>query len=141
MEQGLQGHAEETRIAHVLKRAPGPGGLHSVFDVPENMMWQFIIMGAMFICYMISATSGLDKGIKNLSNLNLIICFALMFYILFTGPTIAILETITLGIGDYLQHFILLQVQFLLQLLLLLMNAPLIRKHVLVVAIEGARAK
>ncbi|CAO1666779.1 MULTISPECIES: BCCT family transporter [Salinicola] len=82
------------------------GGLHSVFDVPENMMWQFIIMGAMFICYMISATSGLDKGIKNLSNLNLIICFALMFYILFTGPTIAILETITLGIGDYLQNFI-----------------------------------
>jgi len=82
------------------------GGLHFVFDVPENMMWQFIIMAAMFVCYMLSATSGLDKGIKNLSNLNLIICFALMFYILFTGPTIAILETITLGIGDYLQNFI-----------------------------------
>ncbi|GHB21891.1 BCCT family transporter [Salinicola rhizosphaerae] len=82
------------------------GGLHSVFNVPENMWWQFIIMGAMFICYMISATSGLDKGIKNLSNLNLIICFALMFYILFTGPTVKILETITLGLGDYLQNFI-----------------------------------
>ncbi len=26
-----------------------------------------------------------------------------MFYILFTGPTVKILETITLGIGDYLQ--------------------------------------
>lgn len=82
------------------------GGLHSVFNVEENMMWQFIIMGAMFICYMLSATSGLDKGIKNLSNINLIICFALMFYILFTGPTIKILETITLGLGDYLQNFI-----------------------------------
>lgn len=82
------------------------GGLHSVFGVEENMTWQFIIMGAMFICYMLSATSGLDKGIKNLSNLNLIICFALMFYVLFTGPTVKILETITLGLGDYLQNFI-----------------------------------
>ncbi|WP_353979578.1 BCCT family transporter [Salinicola endophyticus] len=82
------------------------GGLHSVFGVEENMSWQFIIMGAMFVCYMVSATSGLDKGIKNLSNLNLIICFALMFYILLTGPTVKILETITLGIGDYLQNFI-----------------------------------
>ncbi|WFF42195.1 BCCT family transporter [Salinicola endophyticus] len=82
------------------------GGLHAVFGVDEGMTWQFIIMGAMFVCYMISATSGLDKGIKNLSNLNLIICFALMFYVLLTGPTVQILETITLGIGDYLQNFI-----------------------------------
>lgn len=82
------------------------GGLHSVFNVEESMTWQFIIMGVMFVCYMLSATSGLDKGIKNLSNLNLIICFALMFYVLVTGPTVKILETITLGLGDYLQNFI-----------------------------------
>ena len=33
------------------------------------------------------------------------LCIGLMLYVLF-GPTIAILETITLGIGDYLQNFI-----------------------------------
>ncbi|WP_110666559.1 BCCT family transporter [Salinicola halophilus] len=82
------------------------GGLNAVFGVSESVMWQFIIMGAMFVCYMISTTTGLDKGIKYLSNLNLALCFALMFYVLFTGPTVAILETITLGIGDYLQNFI-----------------------------------
>ncbi|WP_251977273.1 BCCT family transporter [Salinicola avicenniae] len=82
------------------------GGLSVVYGVPNGTTWQFIIMGVMFVCYMISATSGLDKGIKNLSNLNLIICFVLMLYILITGPTVAILETITLGIGDYLQNFI-----------------------------------
>ncbi|WP_110686455.1 BCCT family transporter [Salinicola aestuarinus] len=82
------------------------GGLNAVFDIPESVLWQFIIMGAMFVCYMISTTTGLDKGIKYLSNLNLALCFALMFYVLFTGPTVAILETITLGIGDYLQNFI-----------------------------------
>ncbi len=55
---------------------------------------------------MASTWSGLDKGIKRLSNLNMALCIGLMLYVLFTGPTIAILETITLGIGDYLQNFI-----------------------------------
>lgn len=82
------------------------GGLNAVFGVEENAFWKFAIMGAMFVCYMASTWSGLDKGIKRLSNLNLILCFALMLYVLFTGPTLAILETITLGIGDYLQNFI-----------------------------------
>nr|WP_298412132.1 BCCT family transporter [uncultured Halomonas sp.] len=82
------------------------GGLHAVFGVEESALWKFIIMGAMFVCYMISTWSGLDKGIKRLSNLNLTLCFLLMFYVLFTGPTLAILETITLGIGDYLQNFV-----------------------------------
>lgn len=82
------------------------GGLHAVFGVEENVLWKFIIMGAMFVCYMASTWAGLDKGIKRLSNLNMVLCFALMFYVLFTGPTLAILETITLGIGDYLQNFI-----------------------------------
>ena len=82
------------------------GGLNAVFGIEQNVFWKFAIMGAMFVCYMASTWSGLDKGIKRLSNLNLTLCFALMFYVLFTGPTLAILETITLGIGDSLQHFI-----------------------------------
>ncbi|MFC7369582.1 MULTISPECIES: BCCT family transporter [Vreelandella] len=82
------------------------GGLNAVFGLPENGLWQFIILFVMFCAYMASTWSGLDKGIKRLSNLNMILCIGLMLYVLITGPTIAILETITLGIGDYLQNFI-----------------------------------
>ncbi|MCD6009602.1 BCCT family transporter [Halomonas sp. IOP_31] len=82
------------------------GGLKAVFGVEENAFWKFAIMGAMFVCYMASAWGGLDKGIKRLSNINLVLCFALMLYVLIAGPTLAILKTITLGIGDYLQNFI-----------------------------------
>ncbi|MBR2512446.1 MAG: BCCT family transporter [Halomonas sp.] len=82
------------------------GGLNAVFGLPENGLWQFIILFVMFCAYMLSTWSGLDKGIKRLSNLNMILCIGLMLYVLVTGPTIAILETITLGIGDYLQNFI-----------------------------------
>ncbi|MDI5892453.1 BCCT family transporter [Halomonas rhizosphaerae] len=82
------------------------GGLNAVFGLPENALWQFIILFAMFLAYMASTWSGLDKGIKRLSNLNMILCIGLMLYVLVTGPTVAILETITLGLGDYLQNFI-----------------------------------
>ncbi|WP_456268263.1 BCCT family transporter [Kushneria sp. AK178] len=82
------------------------GGLHAVFGVAEGFMWQAIILSAMFVCYMMSTVSGLDKGIKRLSNLNMILCLGLMLYVLFTGPTVAILETITVGMGDYLQNFL-----------------------------------
>ncbi|WP_299256168.1 BCCT family transporter [uncultured Kushneria sp.] len=81
------------------------GGLHAVFDVSEGLMWQAIILFAMFVCYMLSTVSGLDKGIKRLSNINMALCLALMAYVLITGPTVAILGTITTGLGDYLQNF------------------------------------
>ncbi|MBY5983816.1 BCCT family transporter [Halomonas sp. DP5Y7-2] len=81
------------------------GGLHAVFGVPESGLWQFLILFCMFLAYMASTWSGLDKGIKRLSNLNMIMCIAMMLYVLFTGPTIKILETITLGLGDYVQNF------------------------------------
>ncbi|GEN24290.1 glycine/betaine ABC transporter permease [Halomonas cupida] len=81
------------------------GGLHAVFGTPENALWKFIILFCMFCAYMLSTWSGLDKGIKRLSNLNMVMCILLMLYVLFTGPTLKILETITLGLGDYLQNF------------------------------------
>ncbi len=82
------------------------GGLHAVFGVAEGFLWQAIILFVMFICYMMSTVSGLDKGIKRLSNLNMVLCLGLMLYVLITGPTVAILETITVGMGDYLQNFL-----------------------------------
>ncbi|MBB3141329.1 BCCT family transporter [Halomonas organivorans] len=81
------------------------GGLHAVFGTPENALWKFIILFCMFCAYMLSTWSGLDKGIKRLSNLNMIMCILMMIYVLVTGPTLKILETITMGLGDYLQNF------------------------------------
>ncbi len=82
------------------------GGFNAVFGLPESVLWQFVILFVMFLAYMASTWSGLDKGIRRLSNLNMILCIGLLLYVLITGPTVMILETITLGIGDYLQNFI-----------------------------------
>ncbi len=82
------------------------GGLNLAFGIPEGFWWQTAILGVMFAAYMISAATGLEKGIRILSSINLALALALMVYVLAFGPTIAILRTVVQGIGDYLQNFL-----------------------------------
>ncbi|MYL34940.1 BCCT family transporter [Pontibacillus yanchengensis] len=82
------------------------GGLNYMYDVPQNAAIQLAITGIMLVLYLISSTTGLDRGIKYLSNVNLIVALALMIFVLFLGPTVFIFESFTLGVGDYVQKFI-----------------------------------
>lgn len=82
------------------------GGLQYVFSFPDETWVQLLIIAVMFITYMASAVTGIDKGMKILSNINLALTLGLMLYVLFAGPTVFILEGLTLAIGDYLQNFI-----------------------------------
>ena len=81
------------------------GGLNYVFSVPNNPWVQIGIVGIMLALYLVSATTGIDKGIKVLSNTNMILVLALMVFFLFRGPTVFIFESFVLAIGDYIQHF------------------------------------
>lgn len=81
------------------------GGLNYVFSVPNNPWVQIGIIGIMLALYLVSATTGIDKGIKILSNTNMILVLALMVFFLFRGPTVFIFESFVLAIGDYIQHF------------------------------------
>ncbi|MCU9613551.1 BCCT family transporter [Caldibacillus lycopersici] len=82
------------------------GGLHSVFGIPMGTGVQLAIIAVMTVLFILSSSSGLNKGIKWLSNINMLIAIGLMVFVFFTGPTVFILETFTLGIGDYLSNFI-----------------------------------
>jgi glycine betaine transporter len=55
---------------------------------------------------MISAVSGLDKGIKILSNTNVALCGVLMLLGLILGPTVAIMNNITNGVGLYFSSLV-----------------------------------
>ncbi|WP_106496750.1 BCCT family transporter [Lentibacillus sp. Marseille-P4043] len=82
------------------------GGLHTVFDVPNSIWIQMVIAGIMLITYLLSSSTGLNKGIKWLSNLNLGLCLLLLVFVFFAGPTVFILNTFVLGLGDYLTNFV-----------------------------------
>ncbi|WP_088101955.1 BCCT family transporter [Halalkalibacter urbisdiaboli] len=82
------------------------GGLHFVFNIPNSIWVQLIIMVILLILYSLSSTTGLNKGIKWLSNLNLSLCLVLLLFVFIAGPTVFIMNSFTLGIGDYINEFI-----------------------------------
>lgn len=82
------------------------GGLNAVFGVPINFLVQVGIIGLMFIGYMLSSTTGLQKGIKILSNVNMGLAILLLAFVFIMGPTVFIMETFTLAVGDYISHFV-----------------------------------
>ncbi len=82
------------------------GGLTAVADVPNSMWVQIAIAAVMLVAYLLSSSTGLNKGIKWLSNLNLGLALLLLVFVFFAGPTVFILETLVLATGDYITNFI-----------------------------------
>ena len=80
------------------------GGLHFLNHHIPNTFWvQFIVIIVVTILYMISAATGLEKGVQWLSNLNVIFAILLLLIILFLGPTSYLLDVFVQSVGDYLQ--------------------------------------
>jgi choline-glycine betaine transporter len=82
------------------------GGLSYVFSMPNNTGMQVGIVAVMFILFTLSALTGVNKGIKILSNLNMVLVIGFMLFFLFNGPTVFILQSFIMGIGDYLTNFV-----------------------------------
>ena len=82
------------------------GGLNHLIGIPITLTTQLTIIILVTIIYLLSATTGLDKGIKILSNSNLTIAAILLLFVLFTGPTSFIFDVFTTTIGSYIQNLV-----------------------------------
>lgn len=82
------------------------GGLRYLFGVPNTAASQIVIIAVVSVLFLISATTGLDKGIKILSNTNLVIAILLMVFVWTTGPTSFIFDIFTTTLGSYLQNIV-----------------------------------
>lgn len=81
-------------------------GLNFMFKIPETPVVQIILVVIITIIYTWTAISGVEKGIKAISDLNLILVIVLLLGSFLLGPTIRILRTLVEGTGLYLQNFI-----------------------------------
>ncbi|MBB6218283.1 glycine betaine transporter [Anaerosolibacter carboniphilus] len=81
-------------------------GLNFMFGLPESSAVQIAIVAIVTVLFMISAVTGLDKGIKFLSNLNMGIAGILMILAIIIGPTVMIINALTNGVGMYFGEFI-----------------------------------
>ena len=82
-------------------------GLASVFGTdPASLTVAIAILVVMTIAFLLSACTGVDKGIKILSNINMVIAIVIMLVVLFAGPTTFILNAFVNSFGDYLSQFV-----------------------------------
>src|SRR5690606_7115517 len=67
--------------------------------------------GVVTLLFIISAWSGLNKGIKYLSNTNMVLAVILLILMVVLGPTVLILNMYTETFGGYIQNLISLSTQ------------------------------
>jgi glycine betaine transporter len=77
-------------------------GLKYLFNIPETQLVQIIIITIITIVFIWSAVSGIEKGIKLISDVNLYLAIGLLVLSILIGPTIKIINSFTSGIGAYM---------------------------------------
>nr|WP_272212966.1 BCCT family transporter [Marinicella sp. W31]MDC2878899.1 BCCT family transporter [Marinicella sp. W31] len=81
-------------------------GLTALFDVPAITAVSLAVLVGLFVMYMISTLTGVEKGMKLLSDINMGLGLALMAFILIFGPTAFIMETFVTTLGSYISQFV-----------------------------------
>lgn len=81
-------------------------GLVNVHLLPDTgFVYQVLIVGVLVTLSVLSAISGVDKGVRILSNLNVVVVIILLLLVLALGPTIYLIGSFTEGIGNYINSF------------------------------------
>ncbi|RSL30422.1 BCCT family transporter [Salibacterium salarium] len=81
------------------------GGLSYTFDfISNNIGTQLIVIGFITVLYLISAGTGLNRGIRILSMTNIVLAVGLMLFLLAVGPTVYIFDAFTTTLGSYIQN-------------------------------------
>ncbi len=81
-------------------------GLASTIGTPETGGVALMILAVLFAAYMISTLTGVEKGMKLLSNINMILAIGLMLFIMAAGPTAFIFESAVDTLGSYLSQIV-----------------------------------
>ncbi|MFK0225468.1 BCCT family transporter [Streptomyces sp. NPDC090303] len=81
-------------------------GLNLTMDVENTTATQLIIIVSLSAAFVLSAFSGLHKGVKWLSTLNIVLAGCLMLFVFLLGPTVYILDTIPASVGGYLDQLL-----------------------------------
>jgi choline/glycine/proline betaine transport protein len=80
-------------------------GLQVVLGLPNGLAVQSALVAIAVVIATISAVSGVDKGIKVISQLNVLLAIGLAVFVLLTGRTAHLLNALVLNIGDYVRLF------------------------------------
>ena len=80
-------------------------GLERVFDIPGGTVTQIVLIAIITLMATISVVSGLDKGIRRLSEININLAALLLLFVIIVGPTLTLLTAYFDNIGTYVSNF------------------------------------
>ncbi|GAB3294802.1 BCCT family transporter [Pseudidiomarina andamanensis] len=81
-------------------------GINYLFDIPVSDTVQVILIIGVTLLAVISVTTGLDKGIRRLSELNMILAVLLLVFVLLLGPTVFLLQAFVQNTGSYVSELV-----------------------------------
>ncbi|WP_080874880.1 BCCT family transporter [Oceanobacillus timonensis] len=80
-------------------------GLNFTFEgIPNNFTVNMIVIIVITALFMLSATTGINKGIRYLSWTNVVLAIGLMVFVFVLGSSTKMVETFTTTLGNYLQN-------------------------------------
>ncbi len=81
------------------------GGIDKVFGTGrDSKVLAVVVIVVLTACFVVSAVSGIERGVKWLSNANAIAAALLVLFLFVVGPTVFILGTFTESLGGYLTN-------------------------------------
>jgi len=77
------------------------GGLNYLFGVTPTGTTKVLIVAVIISIALVSVVAGLDKGVKRLSEINMVLAAILLLFVVIAGPTLVLMRTFGNAIVDY----------------------------------------
>jgi choline/glycine/proline betaine transport protein len=81
-------------------------GLNYEYGLPDTLTVKIAVIVLVMGAATLSVLSGADRGIRRLSELNLVLAVLLMLFVMAVGPTLFLLRALVQNFGLYLDHFV-----------------------------------
>lgn len=81
-------------------------GFSYLFDIDVSIPNQIVIMATITLLAVISVATGLDKGVRRLSETNMVLAVILLLLVFIVGPTVFLLQAYLQNIGEYLADIV-----------------------------------
>ena len=81
-------------------------GLNYLFGVEVSIKVQALLIIAIMILTTVSIAAGLDRGIRRLSEANLMLALMLLVMVVLLGPTVLLLQMLIQNTGGYLSDIV-----------------------------------
>lgn len=81
-------------------------GLNYLWHTGESSGIALTIIAVMTVLFILSAVSGVGKGVQFLSNVNMVVAVLLLLFLAAVGPSVFILNTLVASVGEYIRELV-----------------------------------